>query len=153
MRRSPGLSGTPSFPNDDGLSGVLNMGILPGRAPGRTGTPLRAMEGLRGGSSFMLLPPLLSSRFLRVSRGLSGGCSVRGWGKGWCCWSGEPPWMMWTMGSRGGWKVLLGWDSSCLEELEVRERSACSLKGLAGRSWRMVPAFVLGLDGEEDVAA
>jgi hypothetical protein len=60
---------------------------------------------------------------------------------------------MWTMGSRGGWKALLGWDSSCLEALEVRERSTCSLKGLAGRSWRMLPAFVLGLDGEEDVAA
>lgn len=57
---------------------------------------------------------------------------------------------MWTIGSRGGWKGLEGWDS-CLDGLEVRERSAklvCSLKGLAGRSWSTVAVLVLGLEGD-----
>lgn len=60
--------------------------------------------------------------------------------------------MMWTMGSRGGWKALVGWES-CLEGLEVREHSArlvCSLKGLAGLSWRTVVVLVLGLEGDGD---
>lgn len=56
------------------------------------------------------------------------------------------------MGSRGGWKALLGCES-CLEELEFWEPSAkmvCSLKGLAGLSWSTVEVLVLGLDGEGD---
>lgn len=47
----------------------------------------------------------------------------------------------------------MGWDS-CLEGLEVCERSArlvCSLKGLAGRSWRTVPALLLGLEGDGEL--
>lgn len=57
--------------------------------------------------------------------------------------------MMWTMGSRGGWKALVG----CLEGLEVREQSArlvCSLKGLAGLSWSTVVVLVLALEGDGD---
>lgn len=60
--------------------------------------------------------------------------------------------MMWTMGSRGGWKALLGWES-CLEELGVKGKSArlvCSLKGLAGLSWSTVVDLVLGLEGDCD---
>lgn len=135
FRRSLGLSGTIL---GHGLSGVRRV---PGRAPGSTGTPLRAIEGLRGGSSLMLLP----SRFLRASRGLSGGCSVRG------CGCGGPPWMMWTMGSKGGWKDREGGES-CWEGLDAKERSGwgCSRKGLEGRSWRTMAVLVLGLEGEED---
>lgn len=146
LRLSLGLSGI-SLPRLEGLSGVLKVGIVPGSAPGSTGTPLRAMEGLRGGSSLiLLLPPLppFSSMFLLAMRGLSGGCSERG-----CCWSGDP-WIMWTMGSRGGWKALVGWES-CLEGLDVRGQSArlvCSLKGLAGLSWSTVVVLVLGLEGD-----
>lgn len=60
--------------------------------------------------------------------------------------------MMWTIGSNGGWKALVGWES-CRDGLEVRERSAtlvCSLKGLAGLSWSTVVVLVLGLAGEGD---
>lgn len=56
------------------------------------------------------------------------------------------------MGSKGGWKVLVGWES-CLEGLDVREQSArevCSLKGLAGLSWSTVVVLVLGLEGDGD---
>lgn len=145
LRRSLGLSGT-NLPRPEGLSGVRNVGTVPGSAPGSTGTPLRANEGLRGGSSLILLPPPLppfNSMFLLAMRGLSGGCSERG-----CCWSGDP-WMMWTMGSRGGWKALVGWES-CLEGLEQSARLVCSLKGLAGLSWSTVVVLVLGLAGDGD---
>lgn len=57
---------------------------------------------------------------------------------------------MWTMGSRGGWKALVGWDS-CLDGLEDSGQSArpvCSLKGLAGLSWSTVVVLVLGLEGD-----
>lgn len=56
------------------------------------------------------------------------------------------------IGSRGGWKALVGWES-CLEGLEVIEKSArlfCSLKGLAGLSWSTVVVLVLGLEGDGD---
>lgn len=60
--------------------------------------------------------------------------------------------MTWTIGSKGGWKALIGGEI-CLEGLDVRERSArivCSLKGLAGLSWSTVVVLVRGLAGEED---
>lgn len=148
LRRSLGLSGT-TLARFEGLSRVLSGFTVPGSAPGRTGTPLRAKEGLKGGNSLILLPappPPFTSTFLRAERGLSGGCNERG-----CCWRGDP-WIMWTIGSRGGWNALVGWES-CLEGLEVRERSArgaCSLKGLAGLSWSTVVVLVLGLEGDGD---
>lgn len=75
FRLSRGLSGT-SLLKLEGPSGVRNMGTVPGSAPGSTGTPLRAMEGLRGGNSLMVLltvfPPF-NSRFLLAMRGLSKG--------------------------------------------------------------------------------
>lgn len=55
--------------------------------------------------------------------------------------------MMWTMGSKGGWKALAGWES-CLEMQSAR--LVWSLKGLAGLSWSTVVILVLGLEGDGD---
>ena len=56
------------------------------------------------------------------------------------------------MGARGGWRGRGGW-ANWREGLAERDRSArlaCSLKGLAGLSWRTVPDLDLGLEGEAE---
>lgn len=117
-----------------GLSGtVLARGVrgvrgTPGSAPGRTGTPLRVVDGLGGG------------RLRREACGLPGGME-RGWG--WTACGLKPSAEDGTR--RGMW---LG----CLAGLEERAESGCRM-GLGGHSCTEEPTLDLGLDdaGEDEV--